>query len=131
MVIYKSGFLILDYNASTDILTVSLPPVEDILLPEISRSFGIIVEHTRNYDIKKLLFDARETQVEVQEEAFAPVISQFVDSLANTRVRKIARVASPSFFKEHVVSKGFNDSKQPIRFQSFAELAPAIAWLNQ
>ncbi|WP_345169469.1 hypothetical protein [Nibribacter koreensis] len=131
MIIYKSGFLTLHYTPSTDILTVNFPPVEDILNTEISRSFGIIVECTRNYDIKKLLFDARGTQVEVQEETFAPIISHFVKSLATTRVQKIARVASSNLFKEHVVKRVFNDTKLLIQFQSFTELEPAVDWLTQ
>ncbi|WP_207430901.1 hypothetical protein [Sabulibacter ruber] len=131
MIIYNSGFLSLDYDPSTDIMSVSLPPVSDILVPEINRSFGIIVEHARNYDIKKLLFDARETQVDIQEDVFAPVIAHFVQSLASTRVQKIARVISSSIFREHVVRKVFNNNELRIQFQSFTETEPALEWLKE
>ncbi|MBC3541411.1 hypothetical protein ACFSC6_15350 [Rufibacter sediminis] len=131
MIIYNSGFLILDYDPGTDILTVSLPPMEDILIPEISRSFGIIVENARNYDIKRLLFNASDAQAEVQEEAFVPVISEFVKNLCSTRVQKIARVTSSSFFREHVVKKVFKESPSSIQFQSFTEVEPALEWLKE
>ncbi|WP_205503784.1 hypothetical protein [Rufibacter psychrotolerans] len=131
MILYNSGFLTLEFDPGTDILSVNLPPVRDILLPEISRSFGIIVEHARNYDIKKLLFDARETQVDVQEDVFAPLISKFVQDLAATRVQKVARVVSSSVFREHLVSKVFNSNYLPIQFESFSEVEPAIEWLKQ
>ncbi len=130
MIIYNSGFLILDFDPSTDILSVTMPPVSDILLPEISRSFDVIVEHSRNYDIKRLLFDARETQVDVREEVFAPIISQFVQDLATTRVQKVARVISSSVFREHVVRKVFNNNVLPIQFESFSEMEPAVEWLK-
>ncbi|RNI24083.1 hypothetical protein [Rufibacter latericius] len=131
MNIYTSGFLNLEYDPATDIMSVSFPPVSDILVPEISSSFGIIVEHVRNYDSKKLLFDARDTQVDVGEEVFAPVIAHFVKSLTSTRVQKIARIISSSHFREHVVRKVFKGNKLPIQFQSFTEVAPAISWLNR
>ncbi|ALI98930.1 hypothetical protein [Rufibacter tibetensis] len=130
MNIYNSGFLNLEYDPSTDILSVNFPPVSDILMPEISSSFGVIVEHVRNYDIKKLLFDAKDTQVDVDEEEFSPVIAQFARSLSSTRVQKIARVVSSSHYREHVVRKVFKDKELPILFQSFTELDSAIAWLK-
>ncbi|KAA3439772.1 hypothetical protein [Rufibacter hautae] len=130
MIIYNSAFLTLDFDPSVDILSVTMPPVNDILVPEINRSFAIIVENVRNYDIKRLLFDARETRVDVQEEVFAPVITQFVLDLATTRVQKVARVSSTSVFREHVVSKVFNNNVLPIQFESFSEIEPAIEWLK-
>ncbi|WP_210466826.1 hypothetical protein [Rufibacter roseolus] len=88
------------------------------------------MEHSRNYDIKRLLFDARETQVDVREEVFAPIISQFVQDLATTRVQKVARVISSSVFREHVVRKVFNNNVLPIQFESFSEMEPAVEWLK-
>ncbi|RNI29087.1 hypothetical protein [Rufibacter latericius] len=130
MVIYNSGFLILDYDPTTDILTVSFPPVDDILFPEISRSFGLIVEHARNYDIKKVLIDARNTQVDLQEVEFAVVIEEFVRYLSTTRVEKIARLSSPSFFRENLVEKVFMENHSHIQFQSFNDSEVAIEWLK-
>ncbi|WP_210465210.1 hypothetical protein [Rufibacter roseolus] len=130
MIIYNSAFLTLDFDPSMDILSVAMQPMNDILIPEINRSFAIIVENARNYDIKRLLFDARETRVDVQEEVFAPVITQFVLDLATTRVQKVARVSSTSVFREHVVRKVFNNNVLPIQFESFSEIEPAIEWLK-
>ncbi|WP_210489217.1 hypothetical protein [Rufibacter aurantiacus] len=130
MIIYNSAFLTLDFDPSMDILSVTMQPMSDILVPEINRSFAIIVENARNYDIKRLLFDARETRVDVQEEVFAPVLTQFVLDLAATRVQKVARVSSTSVFREHVVRKVFNNNVLPIQFESFSEIEPAIEWLK-
>ncbi|AKQ45476.1 hypothetical protein TH63_07195 [Rufibacter radiotolerans] len=130
MVIYDNGFLKLDYETNTDILSVMMPPVDTILLPEVARSFGVIVEHVRNYDIKKLLIDARETRVDVEEEVFKPIISDFVKGLASTRIKRVARLVSPSFARELVVTKVFQDREIPIEFESFTEATPAYAWLE-
>ncbi|WP_192822478.1 hypothetical protein [Rufibacter sp. LB8] len=105
--------------------------MSDIHVSEISKTFEVITEHVRNYDARRLLFDARTTKVDMQEEVVAPIISEFIQSLASTRIRKIARVESSSFLRETHVSKAFRENARRIQFKSFTEIELAAEWLEE
>ncbi|WP_157433441.1 hypothetical protein [Adhaeribacter aquaticus] len=129
MVLYENGFMKLDFDPTTDILTVDLPPVDNILLPEIEMSFGLVIEYARNYDVKRLLFNAKETKVEVEETTFSPIVTNFIQGLQTTRVQKIARITSASYAKENMISNLFKENVMPIQFRIFTELHDALEWL--
>lgn len=131
MVIFKNVFLKLDYDPVTDILSAEMPDVDVVTLPEIKRLLSILVEHVRIYDVKKLLIDARKTQVNVDEESYTVLIGEFLKELMDTRLQKLARIVSNSTIREGVVRSVYDERKFPVKLESFTEVPMALEWLNQ
>lgn len=131
MIIFENGLIKLDYDPSTDILFVDMPTVNSIVMPEVRRALAIIVEHVRNYDVKRLLIDARKTEVEVNEESYATMIGNFSGELLATRIQRVARIVTHSEVRENVVREVYKKKQLPIDFQSFTEIAPAVEWLTR
>jgi hypothetical protein len=130
MVIYKNGFLTLDYEPATDILSFEMPNVDDVVMPEMKRSLAVIVEHVRNYDVKRVLLDARQTSIWVDEDSYAGIISEFYRNLMVTRVQKIARLVIPDSKREKVVSNLLSNMHLSVEVQRFTEVSAALDWLK-
>ncbi|GAB3528705.1 hypothetical protein GCM10027443_07030 [Pontibacter brevis] len=129
MILFQNGFVKLDYDPTTDILYVDMPTVDNLVLPEVRQALRIIVEHVRNYDVKRLLIDARKTEVEVSEETYATMLADFRQNLMATRLKKLARIVSGSTIRENAVKKVYEKQKLTIEIRSFTEVAPAVEWL--
>jgi len=130
MILFKNGFLTLDYDPTTDILSFEMPNVDDVVMPEMRRSLTVIVEHVRNYDVKKVLLDARQTSILVDEDNYETIISQFYVDLMATRVQKIARLITYGSARERVVTKLLDKMYLSVEVQPFTEVSAAIAWLK-
>ncbi|MBD1398118.1 STAS/SEC14 domain-containing protein [Pontibacter sp. JH31] len=130
MVIYKNGFLTLDYEPATDILSFEMPNVDDVVLPEMKRSLAIIVEHVRNYDVKRVLLDARQTNMSVDAESYADIIAEFYRNLMATRVQKVARLVTPDSKREKVVKTLLDNMTLSVEVQRFTEVSKALDWLK-
>ena len=130
MVIYKNGFLKLDYEPATDILSFEMPNVDDVMMPEMKRSLTVIVEHVRNYDVKRLLLDARHTNISVDEDSYACILSEFYQNLIATRVQKIARLVTLDSKREKVVQKLLDSISLPVELKRFTEASAAFDWLK-
>lgn len=131
MILFQNGLIKLDYDPTTDILFVDMPTVNNLVMPEVRQALRIIVEHVRNYDVKRLLVDARKTEVEVSEDIYASMLAEFSRELMATRLKKLARIVTSSSVRENVVKKVYDDNKLTIELQSFTELAPALEWLKR
>lgn len=130
MVIYKNGFLRLDYEPATDILSFEMPNVDDIVMPEMKRSLTVIVEHVRNYDVKRVLLDARQTNIWVDEDSYACIISEFYRNLMATRVQKVARIVKPDSIREKIVLNLLTNMTLSVEVQRFTEVSAALEWLK-
>ena len=130
MIIFKNGFIRLDYDPASDILSFAMPSVNDVVMPEMRRCLGVIVEHVRNYDVKKVLLDARETDIGVGQEIYGPVIAEFYRGLAATRLRKVARLVAPGSPRERIIRGVLEDIHFPMEVRAFAEAASALEWLK-
>ncbi|MFT2009105.1 hypothetical protein ACMA1I_10560 [Pontibacter sp. 13R65] len=130
MIIFKNGFVTLEYAPASDILSFEMPNVDDIVMPEMKRSLTIIVEHVRNYDVKRILLDARQTCVLVDDNSYAQIISDFYRDMMATRVQKIARLITPDSIRERVVKKLLDNTNLSIEVQWFTEVGSAVEWLK-
>lgn len=130
MILFKNGIISLDYDPTKDIIFVDMPTVNHVVMPEVREALRIIVEHVRNYDVKNLLVDARETEVDVSEETYASMVAEFSQNLMATRLKKLARIVTTSVVRENVVKKVYQENKLTVEFQSFTDLDTAIKWLE-
>lgn len=131
MIIFQNGFLTLDYDPRTDVVYVHIPDVSNLFMEELSKSYDVIVDHVRSYDVKRLLLDATHTTVEVEEAAFTRIIFGFASGLRTTRLEKVARVISSVPLREAVVKKVFTEMPLALQFKTFTDSADAMGWLME
>lgn len=130
MILFQSGLIKLDYDPATDILSVDMPSINYNLAAEFRRALDIIVENVRNYDVKKLLVDARKSVVEMETEDYAALVAGFTSDLKNTRLQKGARIVSDNRLRENIVQKVIEDAQPVSLYQTFTAKADALAWLK-
>ncbi|TXK45702.1 hypothetical protein FVR03_12195 [Pontibacter qinzhouensis] len=134
MIIYQNGLMLLDYNPSTDIVTVDLPNVVEIGVYELMRSLEIVAEHILNYDIKRLLLDSSRVLVEqIEDEDYKVVVGKFLAHLMKSRLEKIARVNSSRLSHEqrvlHVTAEATQKLGTSIKVKTFSGKREALNWL--
>lgn len=110
-----------------------MPDVTQLALPEVSACLDIVVSNIRNYDIKKLLLDSSKSVIEAEDEAYKAVTTKFGLDLMNTRLKKIARVATTDTKREaksaQVSAELRRELNLPIEFRNFSNQADAMEWL--
>jgi hypothetical protein len=135
MILIDNGVVKLDYDPATDILHVNYPDLHGYLVPEINYNIDLIVDQVRSYDIKYLLLDARQTVVSIDAEASRKVAVYLASSLTKTRLKKVARVASPNPAlekrSESTIQTITTTIELPYQLNSFTEVEEAINWLKQ
>ncbi|GHA81459.1 hypothetical protein [Pontibacter akesuensis] len=121
----------LDYNPATDILETSMPDVTHFMLSEVKMCLDVIVTNIRNYDIKKLLLDASNSVIEMDEddEAYKAVAMKFGMDLLGTRLKKIARVESADARREAKSEEARQQANLPMEFRNFSSRDEAMSWL--
>lgn len=134
MEIYNNGLISLYLDPVTSILRVELPDFESIILTEVCKSFTVITEAVNQHDnIQKLLLDSTRTVVNVSDEEYKMVMSQFCYDLIATRLEKVARIGSTDIEKEKKVEGFLNEFiaevKPVTQYQNFNDEKEAISWL--
>ncbi|WP_026463899.1 hypothetical protein [Adhaeribacter aquaticus] len=134
MILHSNGLITLNYNPATDILEVAYPDLHGYLLTEIKQSIDVMLDNIRNYDIKKLLLDSSKTLISVTPEETKEITTYLVSGLKTTRIRKLARLQSPSSHVEHMAQNNIQHVKTAglltFDLQSFTDKSGAIAWLS-
>ncbi|WP_299700718.1 hypothetical protein [uncultured Pontibacter sp.] len=124
-------FLKLDYNPTQDILFLEWPNMHDYTLPEVQYIINEVVDAVRNYDIKRILTNTRQSAVTIPMEDYAKVINQLALELATTRLQKFARLQSPDPKRNTIASNAAALVVGSITYRSFDNVEEAIAWLTE
>ena len=134
MILFQNTLIKLDYEPSTDILTVAYPDLHTYLLPEINNSIDILISTVSNYDIKKVLLDSSKTSVAVAPEESQKISHHLADGFSKTRVQKVARLQSATHEVENLaqgnISEITREALLPFQIESFSDLNAAMSWLN-
>ncbi|MHC2992744.1 hypothetical protein OB13_14555 [Pontibacter sp. HJ8] len=135
MILHQTSLIKLDYNPATDILQAEYPDLDRLHLPEIKHNFSVMVEVIRNYDVKKLLLDASQTDVSLNDEENRQLGLELAAELSKTRLQKLARIQPRDPGQEIKAQVNINLMKQsgllPYELETFSNRAQAIAWLLQ
>lgn len=134
MILYENGFIRLEYDASTDMLYVEGPDVQEYALLRVYEASNIIVGAIGQYNIKRLLIDSSDSVVDVSQEDYRVVMNQFTRELMKTSLQKVVRVATKDTVRESGVESYMQQVKGRIKpalaFQNFTSRAAAIDWLT-
>jgi hypothetical protein len=124
-------FLKLDYNPTQDILYLEWPNMHDYSLPEVQYIITEVVDAVRNYDIKRILTDTRQSSVTIPMAEYAKVVNQLAMELATTRLQKFARLQTADPDRNTVASNAAALVVGAITYQSFDNVDEAVAWLTE
>jgi hypothetical protein len=134
MLIHRDGLIELNYDAATDILTVSWPDIVETHGPGLDYSFGKLVETIKYYDIKKLIIDSRFNKVFIQEEEYTLLVKRIHKELSLTRLEMAARLGSLDEAREAKASKHavhiIDQIKPAFAFRNFDNANEALEWLK-
>lgn len=129
MILFQNGFVRLVYDPSKDILSVEMPSVNYDLAADFKKALDIVVENVRNYDVKRLLVDARQSVIELEMEEYGAIVTQFSYDIKATRLQKVARVVSDSRERENMVRRVMDEVQPVLVMKSFTDVPSAIEWL--
>lgn len=124
-------FLKLDYNPTQDILFLEWPNMHDYTLPEVHYIISEVVDAVRNYDIKRILTNSRQSTVTIPMVDYAKVINQLALELATTRLQKFARLQTPDSDRNTIASNAAALVVGSIAFRSFENVDEAVTWLTE
>lgn len=128
--LYENGFIRLDYDASTGVLYVKGPDVQEHALLRVYEASGIIVEAIGLYNIKRLLIDSSEAVVDVSHEDYRVVVNQFARELMRTSLQKVVRLAARERRVETYVKKVAAGRESALAFENFTCRDAAMNWLT-
>lgn len=131
--VLHSGIIDLEYNPTTDILETTMPSVSHFGLSEVKFCLDLIIGAVTNYDIKKLLLDSTNSDIEMEDEAYQKIARNFGIALMKTRVQKVARIGTSDKVREEkskqVTTQMKAEFNLPVQFKTFANRKQAHAWL--
>ncbi|WP_137760313.1 hypothetical protein [Pontibacter sp. SGAir0037] len=129
--IIPSTFIRLDYNPSSDVLTVEWPDVHNYTLAEVKESLSEIIKAIRYYDVKRLLIDSRKTVVSIDNEKYTVLSTEFAKEMLQTRLEKLARLESSNIIREGQVQELVKtNNTAAIAFKNFTSSDEALKWLE-
>ena len=133
MILFKNHLVELNYEVKNDILTVIWPDLKQDDVIELEYVLTTIIDTISHYDIKRLLIDSGKAVVEIEEPTYRALIFKFVQRLAFTRLKKMARIISESTVRENRL-KGYAQEMEVQRMFTFVNgefenKQRAIDWL--
>ena len=134
MILFENGIIKLNYDPATDIMDVRFADLQRYLITEIQHSLDILVEHIRNHDVKKLLFDASNSQITTSGEKTKDKSLRLAQKLMQTRLQKVARIGAHDQEREVKSQANIQEAQEnnrlPFQIKSFTNRADAIDWLT-
>jgi hypothetical protein len=132
MILHKDRYFEHQYDVKLDLVQVRWPDIEDIYLPEIFHSVNTLVENIRNYNIRNLLVDARDTKLLTSYQDADRVVEALTTGLAQSRLEKLARIESGIFQRENTLRQLSADLNARFHFRTmfFKDFGSAMSWLQ-
>ncbi|TPE41078.1 hypothetical protein [Pontibacter mangrovi] len=133
MILFDNSIITISYDPVTDLLEAAYPDLHASHLSEITFYMDKLVETVKHYDIKRVLLNSSSTHVFVSGPASQQVAAYLAAGLAQTRVRRVARVSSPNEAVEEIAQANLEYIRQalslPFALKSFTDSKQATKWL--
>jgi hypothetical protein len=132
MILHRDRYFEHLYDVKLDLVTVTWPDIENIYLPEIFHSVNVLVENVKNYNIRNLLVDARETKLLASYEDADRVVKAFTHGLAQSRLQKLARIESVNYQREISLKQLTTEMNATFSYKTmfFKDTKSAMDWLQ-
>jgi hypothetical protein len=123
-------FIKLEFNPALDVLYVEWPNIHDYTVHELGFILAELVSTVKNYDIKKILADSRNSTLTLPEQEYGTIVEKFAHDLSTTRLRKLARITTGLGYREKAAEKAAEEVKDAFAVRSFYTMEEALAWLS-
>ena len=134
MLLHRTGLIELEYDMAHDTLCFAWPDLKDVEMHEIEHSFLRLLESIKHYDIKRLFIDSRNSKVDMNEQQFHDLILEFSRYFLDTRLEKIARLASLDPEKERRTDNISGELSMTVNsgilYRNFHDAESAQSWLR-
>jgi len=134
MVIYSDSLLHLELDPKTDILKVKWPHLVDEPMLIVRPTFSKIFDTIKYFNVAKLLVDTRNTNTNIPAEDFKKLSREFVEVLADSNLKKLARIiyAQPQReLRAKIFIEALTDRLgSTFKSREFDDEKSALAWLE-
>ena len=131
MILFESPLIRLEYAPATDILSADLSAAYEFYLMEVREAFDTLVKTVRHYDVKKVLMDSRNRIIQVEQEKYAALLTNFLDELQATRLQKLARLHTGNSTRENLVKTMQQQIDYSFQIKTFTDKDQALKWLKE
>lgn len=135
MILEEDALLNFRYDPKTDILSVRFPSLVGTPKMQIENSMQKLGRNIINFDVKKLLLDLRSGVIGIEEEDYRHLVREFLQTLENSRLEKVARVLPENPVREYLIDHFAAEMRGklglPFQAQSFTSKTEALKWLKK
>lgn len=135
MILEEDALLNFRYDPKTDILSVRFPALVGTPKMQIENSMQKLGRNIINFDVKKLLLDLRSGVIGIEEEDYRHLVREFLQTLENSRLEKVARVLPENPVREYLIDHFAAEMRGklglPFQAQSFTSKTEALKWLKK
>jgi hypothetical protein len=131
MIAYQNRLLTLTFMEDTDILMVTWTNSAPYDLVEVQQSIDKVIETINKYECRKLLIDASEANLPVEDEAITTALTDFAIKLGETGIKKLARIITSEQAREVRVQAIRDKFKLPFQIYDISNREQALHWLKE
>jgi len=131
MAIYQNRLITLNYREDSGILTVTWTNLKPYDLSEVQESTAKVIEMIKIYNCRKILIDASQGHVSMDDETFGTVLTSFVSDLSKSGIQKLARIITSDQKREEQVQAIRSKISPNYQFYDISNREQALHWLME
>jgi hypothetical protein len=131
MIAFQNQFITLSYLEEADILIVSWSNSAPYTAVEIENTFDKVIETINKYHCRKLLIDASEANMSMENKEISTALTNFAVKLGETGIEKLARIITSNQSREEGVQSIRSKISLPFQIYDISNREQAIHWLKQ
>ncbi len=130
MILFESPLIRLDYTPATDILVADLSASYEFYILEVREALNTLVKNVRYYDVKRVLMDSRKRIIQIEEEKYTALMTEFIKELQTTRLQRLARLHTGNINRNNIAKTMQEQVALTFLMKTFADTEQAITWLK-
>ena len=131
MIAYQNRLLFLTIIEDEGILVVTWTDSVPYDAAELQASIDKVIETINKFEIRKLLIDASEATMAMDDETIRIALVGFAKQLGKTGVKKLARVITSDQTRETRVQSIREEVSLPFEIYDISNREQALKWLTQ
>lgn len=131
MIAHQDRLLTISFIKESDILIVSWSDSRPYHAAELQQSIDKVIETITNYKCRKLLIDASEANLDMDDETIRIALVGFAKQLAQTGVQKVARIITSNHTRETRIQSIREEVTLPFQIYDISNREQALKWLQE
>ena len=131
MIAFQNRLLSLNIIEDEDILVVTWTNSVPYDAAELQDSINKVIETIIKFHCRKLLIDASEASMAMEDEAIRATLVDFAKQLGKTGIKKMARIITSDQSREARVQSIRDEVSLPFQIYDISNREQAIKWLKE